>query len=146
MPPRASTDLKVAHFQQVGSLGLCCMQEGDKHLVVATHCSYTLSAWNAKTDELEWSVDGVLPGMNVIEPFGVVSDGRGHLFVCDVGNACVQMFSADGKSMGAVLRAGKQGLGKPWLITWCDKMSSLVVAHICQDSGAYQISVIKTYL
>ena len=66
-----------------------------------------------------------------IGPQGVTSDGYGHLFVCDVHNACIQLFSvSDGKYFGTYLMRGEEGLGTPRLIRWCRNTSSLVVAHV----------------
>ena len=70
---------------------------------------------------------------------GVTTDGRGHLFVCDVHNACVQMFSvADARYMGTVLKDCAQDIGTPRLIRWCKNTLSLVVVHMT-DSNQYII-------
>ena len=45
--------------------------------------------------------EGKLAGMDaVLNAWGVVTDGHGHLFVCDYDNACVQKFSARGQYLG----------------------------------------------
>ena len=108
----------------------------DKDFVIITHGNpYAprggIYAYNTKTNNLEWSVEGRLPGMNkVIKAQGLTTDDQGHLFVCDENNKCVQMFNvADGRYLGTVIKEGEQGLGQPCVITWCSRMSSLVVIH-----------------
>ena len=67
----------------------------------------------------------------VLKAQGLTTDDHGHLFVCDDNNKCVQMFHvADGRYLGAVLSEGEQGLGEPFLVTWCSRMSSLVVINL----------------
>ena len=59
-------------------------------------------------------VTGYLPGMeHKINPRAVTTDEEGHLFVCDDYNDCLQMFSTDGRYLGAMLRQGAQGSDAP---------------------------------
>ena len=63
-------------------------------------------------------------------------------FVCDVNNECIQMFHvADGRYMGAAIKKGEQGLGMPCRITWCNRISSLVVVH--NKLAKWHITVFK---
>ena len=63
-------------------------------------------------DKLEWTAPNNLQGMdNVFCAKGLATDGRGHVFVCDSNNKCVQMFSADGKFIRTLLREGEHGIG-----------------------------------
>ena len=87
-------------------------------------------------------VTGYLPGMeHKINPRAVTTDGQGHLFVCDDYNDCLQMFSTDGSYLGAVLRQGAQGFGRPFRARWSGDTDSLVVAHV-KDENCH-ISVIS---
>ena len=44
------------------------------------------------------------------KPYGVATDQHGLLFVCDQGNACIQIFSVkDGKYLGTLI--DKRGAG-----------------------------------
>ena len=75
-----------------------------------------------------------------MDAWGVTTDMRGHLFICDHENDCVQMFSTDGKYMGALLKK-QLGFGKPREILWCESSSCFVVAHETRDY--YNVSVLK---
>ena len=83
-------------------------------------------AYNMTTNMLEWSVVVKLEGMkNEIVSVGVTTDGRCHLFVCDVSNNCIHMFRVrDGEYMGALM---VKGLEEPYRVEWCEATSSLVV-------------------
>ena len=48
------------------------------------------------TNQLLWSVEGAMGGKKEIKCVSVATDGRGHLFVCDRSNTCIQLFSTDG--------------------------------------------------
>ena len=109
----------------------------DKDFVIITYGNTYASrggiyAYNTKTNNLEWSVEGRLPGLNkIIKAPGLSADENGHLFVYDDNNKCVQMFNvADGRYLGTLIESEKQGLGDPVRIVWCSRMSSLVVIHL----------------
>ena len=76
-----------------------------------------------------------------MSPYGVTTDGRGHLFVCDQQNACVQMFSTDGVYMGTVLLTRENGMFEPSLLRWSDRMSALIIVH--QNREETWISVVN---
>ena len=99
--------------------------------------------YNVKTKQLEWRVEGRLPGMRkVIKAEGLTVDDHGYIFVCDVNNKCIQMFHvSDGRYLGAVMKEGEQGLGIPFRNRWCSRMSSLVVIH--NKSARWFITVFK---
>ena len=40
--------------QQEGIPHMCCLADGDKHLLITTHGTSVIHAYNTKTDELEW--------------------------------------------------------------------------------------------
>ena len=129
-PPKPSTT--VVHTQQYFLRDMCCVENGEKHLLVTSSYTNRLDAFNTETDELEWSVNGnVTEEDKEIHPSGVTAGGNGHLFVCDNNNKCVQMFSADGVHVKTLLRQGQQAIGEPLCIRWCDDDDSsvLVVSH-----------------
>ena len=70
---------------------------------------------------------------------GVATDRRGHIFVCDGANECIQLFSTDGRYLGEVFR--KQGRGRPDLIRWFEYVSRLVVTY--ELAGKWSVHVIK---
>ena len=121
-----------------------------KSLVIISHGNPKATrggsyAYNANTSHLEWSVEERLPGKNkVIKAQGLTTDDDGHLFVCDDNNKCVQMFDvADGRYLGAAIKAGECGLGEPWAIAYSSKMCALVVAHLKGEGQKWWISVLK---
>ena len=105
-----------------------------------------LYAYNANTSHLEWNVEDRLPGKNkVLQAQGLTTDDHGHLSVCDDdNNKCVQMFHvADGRYLGATIKAGECGLGEPWAIAYSNKTCALVVAHLKGEGQKWWISVFK---
>ena len=90
-----------------------------------------ITAINLESGKLEWSKSGFLPGMKlVIDSWGVAADGdHNRILVCDHNNSCVQMFSADGEYLGALLKEGEHGVGKAGWISWRMSSSSFIVAH-----------------
>ena len=77
-----------------------------------------------------------------MNPRGATSDGRGHLFLYDHNNRGIQMISEDGMYMGCVFKAQHQvsHFRTEW-IRWCNRTSSLVLAHNLDE-----INMIKSYL
>ena len=115
---------------------LCYAQDGDKQLLVVTDREMGIFVYNIETDKLEWKVDTNLPGMEkTIDASGVVTDGRGHLFVGDYekGNRCIQMFLvADDQYLGCFMK-DKETFGYPGRLCWCEKTSSLVAACLLKN-------------
>ena len=62
-----------------------------------------------------WSVHGFLPdGMkSKIKPSGITTDGRGHLFICDIFNECIQILDTDGTYLCPINCNGTVELGTP---------------------------------
>ena len=81
------------------------------------------------SNQLLWSVEGAMGGKKEMKCVSVATDGTGHLFVCDEANECIQLFSTDGLYIGCLVRQGEHWLGEPRLVRWCNKSSSLIVAH-----------------
>ena len=105
-----------------------------------------VQVYNLKTNKLEWSVEGRLPGMDkAIKATGVTADDDGHIFVCDDNNECIQMFHvADGRYLGTLIQKGEKGLGNPCRIRWCNRISSFVIIH--GKNGRWWISVYKAHM
>ena len=99
-----------------------------------------ICAYNTRTGKLQWNADGVIPGVD-----NVATDGRGHLFVCDTNNTCLQMFSTDGNFLQAfdldVLKVKNKGVATPHHICWSSGTSSLVV--VFENNKKHFIAVIK---
>ena len=72
-------------------------------MVVVTGCGDEIFAYDARSGEWKWGVEGKLEGMSEeLVAHGVATDGIGHLFVGDQHNKCIQIFSVDGRYMGAL--------------------------------------------
>ena len=128
---------------------MCFIKENKRETVI---CLYSgLSGIYARnwSNKLLWSVDGAVDGKTEIRCVSVATDGRGHLFVCDEANQCIQLFSTDGLYIGRLIKCGEHLLGVPRLVRWCKKTSSLIIAHLKTIRGAHgwmnymYISVIK---
>ena len=121
----------VTKTQQRFIQDMCCVQVGDKTLVVATSgFGGAIYAYNTAQNAIEWTVEGRLPGMRTnMKPHGVTTDGQGHLFVCDSDNKCIQMFSMDGEFMGSVLKEETQGFDQLAAICWSWSSNSLILVH-----------------
>ena len=79
----------------------------------------------------------------IIDATGVATDGRGHIFVVDNANACVQMFRTDGVYLGAILKyAERQRPTGQWRICWCAGLSSLVLVSM-QQNDAFTVGVFR---
>ena len=136
-PPRPTSVRNITHTQQDNIYDICCIQHKDKQLLITTDKSDGINAYNTKSNKREWCVKGDLEGADEnICPQRLMTDGRGHLFIIDKNNACIQMFSTDSVYMGPVLREKRfYELGE---IQWCKATSSAVIIHrkgkFCQIS------------
>ena len=126
---KSAAEKPIIHTQQSEIYDMCFVQDGDKHLLVVATGDAGLFAYNTKTDKLEWEVNQKLTGMKQVPcATGVTTDGRGHLFVGDRGNGCIQMFSAsDGQYLGHLMK-GAETISDPGRIYWSVETSSLVAA------------------
>ena len=84
---------------------------------------------DAELDAKGWRVSGKMKGMkNKMNVRKIASDGRGRLFVRDIGNDClVQEFSAEGNYVRAI--PSISGIIAVTAMTWCHSSDSLVLAH-----------------
>ena len=122
---------------------MCCLLDQDsKQLIVTARGPEGLSAFsNVRSGRLEWNMKGELPGMkHSMCAEGVTTDGRGHIYVCDVRNKYIYMFTTAG--FKKVIWKDTEGtLGRPLRIQWCEKTLSLNVIHMLD--GQYKISKIR---
>ena len=130
----------ITHLHHNSIVDICSFKpaEGKGYLLITGDDGIT--AVNLESGKYEWNKSGFLPGMkHVTDPWGVAADGnQNRIFVCDHNNSCVQMFSTDGEYLGALLKEGEQGVGKPGWISWRLSSSSLIVAH--SKNEQWQIS------
>ena len=139
--PKPADGKRVIHTEQTNIDDMCFSESAEKQLLVVAGGDKGLFAYNTDTDELEWKIGGHLSGhLIAMHTMGVTTDGRGHLFVTDTYNHCIQMFSvSDGQYLGFLvidiaetLRSRhlkstcEQIFRFPWRIRWCEETSSLI--------------------
>ena len=137
------TDVKInPHLKVPWDLVLydmisCVTLTGDQ-LIIKSFGSPGICAWHLFTGKIRWQVKGRLAGMrNWMTTRGIDTDGRGHLFVCDTANQCIQLFSLNGDYLGVLLRSGEQYLGTPFGIRWCCMTGSAIVLHHRNQDRCY---------
>ena len=140
-PQRMRTNVKLEQFI---IYDMCCTYQIKKVFFIITRGHDGIYCYDLNTGNMVWSANGKPSGMSQqMLLSGVTTDGRGHLFVCDGGNSCIQMFSvSDGKYLGALLKAGEEELGTPHLIRWCFRSSSLIVTHRSSRPNRWCLSVV----
>ena len=132
--PKPNTSQNTIHTNSEKAQNLCYVKDGNKKLLFFVGVKRELNAFDIESDKLEWCVKGRLPeNSEVFVPFSITADGNGHIFVCDLGNRCIQMFSASGKYMRALMKEGDQDIGMPTIVYWNKTKSCLMVLHIHSD-------------
>ena len=127
--PRSSEfiDLKLQDM-------ISCVTLPNDELIIKSFGSNGICTSHITSGKIRWKAKGRLPGMQKsMIARGIDTDGRGHLFVCDIANQCIQIFSLDGDYLGVLLRYGEQDLGIPFRIRWCRVVSSAVILHHRND-------------
>ena len=142
-PKQAAGKCVIHAANNTPTRDLCFTQNGDRQLLIVIYFD-GIVAYNTETDKVEWEVHGTLPGMEqAMDPWGVTTDGRGHLFVGDFknGNKSIQIFSVlDGHYLGCLMK-DVDAYGAPARIRWCDSKSSLLAAFMWQ--GKWHLKVIN---
>ena len=149
-PSTECNSIEMSHCNKIGSLDMCFVGDNDKMLVITAQPTRGLIAFNIQTRKIQWAVIGRLKGEkisaqrpsclllatnglfsvdgNTMSFTAVTTDGRGHIFACDVVTECVYVFYSHGGCLVVLLGKGRYLWG-PRMVRWCDKMSSLVVLH-----------------
>ena len=117
---------------------MCCVNGKDSKLVIIVFKDGKLCAFNVLSSKLQWQAKQEMPHPQVsqqpLKAVGVTTDGRGNLFVSDLGNKWVQRFSLDGKYLGRVVyfyNIQQPNIVNPIShIRWVNKYSSLIVASL----------------
>ena len=115
--------------------------------IVSVDKSGQIHAYNSTTGRLEWVVEnkglecGRFPtkrhirltatsGMEkTMAPEAVTADDRGHLFIWDSRNSCVQVFTIDGVYLGAILKEREKEFHLQMKARWSTATSSMVISH-----------------
>ena len=126
---------------------MCTVKDGSNELLVAAGQASVevdggernqgqngVFAYNMATGKQEWQFCRKPPGMeNSVKARGVATDGHGRLFVCDQGNTCIHMFSADGKYNQCLWKADDI-LGDLSKIQWSENTSCFYVTHTYNET------------
>ena len=122
-------------------IDMCCIR-GGQSLLFLTKDGFV--SCNTKTGKQEWSVS--LNQSDLKEQMSisaVTTDGQGHIFVCDINNECVHVFSDNnGEHLGILLKKEDGDIGVPHKIGWNDMFNLLVVIHK-QDDLRFMVSIYK---
>ena len=113
------------------------VEENKEEIVICLYHGLRGIYARSLANQLLWNIEGAIDRQQEIRCVSVATDGRGHLFVCDEANKCIQLFSTDGLYICRLIGRGEHGLGEPFLVRWCKKTSSLIIAHSKIIQGAY---------
>ena len=139
--PKLAAGKCVVPTQMYSMRDVCVIQDSDKQLLVVAADIDGLFAYNIESGKLEWKMDEMFGMEQTIDANGVAQDGRGHLFVADRSNGCVQMFSVSvGQYLGPLTK-GLETISDPGIVHWSAQMSSLVVG--CHIQGKWHINVVN---
>ena len=107
---------------------ICCTEYENGKLLVIVDKNEMIHVYSTATGKLKWTIkEKPIREEKKFKPHGVAADGRGHLFVSDEVNKCIQMFSvSDGQHLGRFGLEVEQSIGR---IDWRDSTSSLLVAY-----------------
>ena len=142
-PPKPMAGTIMTSTQQSHVKDMCRVNDRNKWLLVTIQYSTGIFAYDAETSKLEWSIAEALPGnQNKVHPQAITAGRRGHLFVSDSNNACIQMFGANGTYFGAALQSK---FAKLRSICWNGCTSSLIVVHAINSYCNFSVAYVTTY-
>ena len=99
---------------------ICLIEDGNEsktQIAVGNYgrAHYKIQAVNLQSGRKEWSVEETnAKRKDKFKPAAVTADSNDHVFVCDRGNACNQIFSVkDGRYLGALTEVRGTRAGDP---------------------------------
>ena len=101
---------------------MCVTKLNDTYLIVSCPTRDWLYAYNIETNKIQW--DKGHAEHKMLTPNSITVTRNGHMFLANREKAWIEMFSADGRYMGKLMRLPGAGF-----LRWNDKTSSLVVAQ-----------------
>ena len=138
--PKPAHGPNITYTQQNNIWDMCLVTHDNKEVLVTSRGQRGIKAYNVSTDEIEWKKKYGLRESG-LDLSGVTTDGRGHLFACDLNHACVQIFSvSNGKYLGRLPNFGRV-LCNPVMIRWRHDNSSLLVVH--KKRNQYYLTVLN---
>ena len=155
LKPKPAAGKRVIHTQIFNIYDMCFVEDRDKQLLIVAGGDKGLFAYNTQNDKVEWKVGENLSGnAKHAKAMGVTTDGRGHLFVSDHNNHCIQVFSvSDGKYLGYLILDAEMFHSwprrdmillydydfRPHEILWCEEMSSLICTSRLDGSWHFMV-------
>ena len=98
------------------------------------------------SNEIYWfsTISGKLDNMKKdIRPWGITTDGKTGVFICDISNDHILLVSLEGHYLGTVLRSGQCELGAPWRLGWCRTTGSLIVQDVKDEESCISVVTLK---
>ena len=161
LPIKAYELMPKTDLQMLWCHDICFVDDGDKHLIVTIDRSGQIHTYNSATGRLEWVVESKGYGFgrfftdqhisstsigmeNGMAPLAVTADDRGHLFICDGRNSCVQVFTTHGVYLGAILKRNE--FCEQMKARWSTATSSLVICHSTEAwGGLWKVALASIY-
>ena len=140
LKPKPAEGKRVINVSQSCVFDMCCVQDGEKQLLVVVSDFNEIVAYNTETDEVEWELDQVPFEIldNFMQLTRITTDGRGHLLVNDNHRRCIHMFSvSDGKYIGCLMK----DIDLQDDILWFEKASPMLVCS--QSDFGHRLKVIN---
>ena len=93
-----------------------------------------ISCFNETFNKVLWSIKGAVGGTDQeMNPYGIATDDKGHVFISDNANSCIHMFTTNGTYIDTILRREEAEMGQIVKVKWCRATQSLVVAHCIEE-------------
>ena len=121
-------------LDMVKASDMCLVDGEDEKLlvIISLREDELIYACNSTTGKLMWTAVKKVPDTDkLFQSLSVTGDDRGHLFVLDVTNKCIQMFAAaDGQYIRCFKKLEEDGMDKNVIkLHWCHELSSLFFVY-----------------
>ena len=123
---------------------LSCLKHLNENLLIIA-APQGLQAFKLDTSEVTWRKDVIheVRQREIYDSYMIVADTKGRLFVNDVSNKCIQMFSvSDGQYLGCLIKEGEYGLGELGKMCFSESNSKLAVISIRKD-GTRVLAILR---
>ena len=138
LPPRPGPSRNKLSQDEITDM--CYIEGKDKELVIVFKDG-RVRAFDIYSSEIQWEAKQEIPNMeHLLRAGSVTTDGRGHLFLLDLGNKRVQMLSENGDYVRSVAIDRKD---EPYHIRWLNKYSSLVSSVMQESDNRFYISPLR---
>ena len=124
-PPKLAEGRMPIQLGHISVQDMCYVKVRQKELLVYISKDGVF-AHDSRSSKNVWSITETSQGP-LKNPSSVTADGRGHIFVSDINNSVVLMFSCDGIELATVMDF--KGIGKLGPVCWCESEKCLVISH-----------------